>query len=137
MSNRNLGQTLSIYGVAPLTLQKVAIVAMLSFVFFLVMLVGFYVRQHLGYFLLSTGFLVVYVLTMVGWIAMRRQGLRIHENGLVHRKFEALWSEISSVEMLPKKGMRVSRADGACAIIVESFAHFDTIVATVRQKSGK
>lgn len=137
MSSRNLGKLESIHGVAPLTLQRVAIVAVLSFVFFLAMLVAFYVRQHLGYFLISTGFLVVYVLTMIGWIAMRRHEFRIHENGISHSKFESTWDEISSVEMVPKKGLRVTRSDGNSAIIVESFADFDSIVSAVRQRSGK
>lgn len=137
MVTRNLGKTVSVHGVAPATLQRVAVVAMLSFVFFLAMLVAFYIRQHLGYFLLSTGFLVVYILTMIGWIAMRRHELRIHENGIACRKFEASWSEIGEARLVPGKGLLVVRADGASTTVAESVDGFGKIAGTVSTRIGK
>ncbi|MET0753698.1 MAG: hypothetical protein ABWZ66_10015, partial [Pyrinomonadaceae bacterium] len=91
---QNLGKLESVHGIAPAYMMRALVVASLSFVFFLVMLVGFYIRQNIGYFLLSTAFLVVYVLTMFGWLAQRRKVLRIYENGFSYKKFAASWDEI-------------------------------------------
>lgn len=92
----NLGKLESTHGIAPVYAMRAIVVAALSFVFFLAMLAGFYIRQHIGYFLLSTAFLVVYVLTMLGWLAQRRNVLKIYEKGFSYKKFAASWDEIET-----------------------------------------
>lgn len=100
---QNLGKLESTHGIAPAYMMRALVVASLSFVFFLAMLVGFYIRQNIGYFLLSTAFLVVYVLTMFGWLAQRRKVLRIYENGFSYKKFAASWDEIDSINVKTAK----------------------------------
>jgi len=53
--------------------QRAAFIAVLSFLFFLAMMLAFYIRQSVLYFLLATGFLVVYFVTMVSFVRLRRK----------------------------------------------------------------
>jgi len=94
---KNLGRLVETHGTSPVYLQRAAIVTPLSFVFFLGMLVAYYVRQHIGYFALSTAFLVVYVLTLVSWATQKRNVVSIFENGIRYKKFSGCWEEIESV----------------------------------------
>jgi hypothetical protein len=112
--NLNLGKLESTHGIAPAYMMRAVVVASLSFVFFLLMLAGFYIRQNIGYFLLSTAFLVVYVLTMFGWLAQRRKVLRVYENGFSYKKFAASWDELDSVNV-----KMVSRPVGGAEINCE------------------
>lgn len=90
-----LGRLVSVHSTAPVFLQRAAIVAMVSFTFFLAMLLGFYVRHHFGYFLLATAFLVVYLFTMLGWWMQKRNILKIYENGISYKKFTIRWDEVA------------------------------------------
>lgn len=46
--------------------------AVLSFMFFVAMMFAFYIRQSALYFLLATAFLIVYLLTMISFVRLRR-----------------------------------------------------------------
>jgi hypothetical protein len=54
-------------------IQRAAFIAILSFLFFLAMMFAFYIRQSMLYFLLATGFLIVYLVTMVSFVRLRRK----------------------------------------------------------------
>ena len=92
----NLGKLVSIHGTSPVFLQRAAIIAVLSFFFFLAMLAAFYIRQQLGYFVISSAFLFVYIFTLVGWLRQKRNIIRIYENGLRYKNFLARWDEITA-----------------------------------------
>lgn len=122
MTAKGLGKLESVHGVAPAHLQRAAIVCLLSFVFFLAMMFGFYIRQNIGYFLLATAFLLVNVLTLIGWMFLRRNHLSIHENGLAWRRFRVRWDGIetvgrtagskrTSLEVVAKNGDRFTLPD--------------------------
>ena len=96
--NADLGRAVSKHPTAAVFVQRAAIVALISFVFFLLMLVGFSIRQHFGYFLLASAFLVVYLFTMFGWWVQKRSVLTIYENGLSYKKFRNRWSDITAAE---------------------------------------
>jgi len=96
--SNDLGRLISVHSTAPIFLQRAAIVAMVSFTFFLAMLIAFYVRHHFGYFLLSTAFLVVYLFTMIGWWIQKRNILKIYENGLSYKKFASTWEAVAAFE---------------------------------------
>ena len=96
MSN-NLGKLESVHTISPVYLQRAAIIAVLSFVFFMAMLIGFYSRRNIGYFMLSSAFLVVYLFTLVSWVMQRRNVVKIFENGIRYKKFESRWDEVDSV----------------------------------------
>ena len=61
--------------VPPAHLQRALFIAVLSFMFFLAMMFAFYLRQSMLYFLLATAFLIVYIVTMVSFVRMRK-GIR-------------------------------------------------------------
>lgn len=136
----NLGRLVSTHGVAPAYTQRAAIVAALSLVFFLAMMLTFYLRQKLGYFLLASGFLVIYLLTMFGWLMLRRGALRIYENGLVYRQFAARWSEIEAVA-IERRGRRVSceirKASGEKIVLADALENVERLALVIRTKAGK
>ena len=127
----NLGRLLSTHSTAPAYLQRAAIVAAVSFVFFLAMLVAFYVRQQIGYFLLSSGFLIVYIFTLIGWLMQKRNLVRVHENGLKYRKFSAAWHEITSVTA-NAYGLEIASGARGKARIPPSVNGFEQIVRAVK-----
>ena len=107
MTETNLGKVVGVYAIAPAYIQRAVVIAVLSFVFFLVTLGMFSVRQNFLYFFLSTAFLVTYLFTMFGWLMSRKNILKIYENGLTYRKFTARWDEIEMVET-NKNGAKIN-----------------------------
>ncbi|HEX8247573.1 MAG TPA: DUF6585 family protein [Pyrinomonadaceae bacterium] len=93
----DFGRLETVYGISPAFMQRAAFVAVLSFVFFVVMLVAFSIRQNIGYFLLATAFLLVQLLTLFGWLVQRRTEFKIYENGFSYKKQSCRWDEIESM----------------------------------------
>jgi type IV secretory pathway VirB6-like protein len=56
----------------PAQLQRAVFIAVLSFFFFMAMMLAFYIRQSILYFLLASAFLIVYIITMISFVRMRR-----------------------------------------------------------------
>ena len=127
-----LGKLISTHPITPASMQRAANVAVVSFLFFLVMLVVFYVRQQIGYFFLSTAFLVVYIFTLIGWVIQRRAAVRVYENGLKYRKFAAEWNEIESVNA-GKSGLRITAGRDRSVIIPPTISSYSSVVSTVKQ----
>ena len=96
---------------SPAFLQRAAIVAALSFLFFLVALIFYLVWQSFLYFVLASGFLIVQIFTMIGWWLQRRSSVRLYENGLTHRKDTVFWADITRVRLEPNSGLKVELAD--------------------------
>lgn len=105
---------------------------MVSFGFFLGTLVAFYIRQHVGYFFLSTAFLVVYIFTLVGWITQKRNVVSIYENGIRYRKFKAVWDEIVSVKA-DQAGLELNKIKREKVLIRPSMLGFEAIVSAVKR----
>ena len=109
----NLGRLIAVYSVAPQYIQRAVIIAVLSFLFFIAMMVGFYLRQSFGYFLLATAFLIVYLVMMFSLFTQRRTGVRVFENGLEYKKHLLVWSDFDTVEsdgavvFVTKDGQRI------------------------------
>lgn len=57
---------------SPAQLQRAVFIAVLSFLFFLAMMFAYYIRQSALYFLLATAFLIVYLITMISFVRLRR-----------------------------------------------------------------
>jgi hypothetical protein len=129
---KNLGRLISTHSTSPVYLQRAAIVAVVSFVFFLAMLVVLYIRQQLGYFLLSTGFLIVYVFTLIGWVMQKRNVVGVYENGLKYKKFQAAWDEIASVNA-NSDGLEIARNKREKIRIPPSVTGYERIVRAVKQ----
>lgn len=128
----NLGRLVSSHATSAAYLQRAAIVAVVSFFFFLAMLAAFYIRQQFGYFLLASGFLVVYVFTLIGWVMQKRSLVRIYEGGLKYKKFRAAWDEIQSVTA-NAQGLRLTKSNREKTLIPASVTGFEHIVYAVKR----
>lgn len=144
MPEPELGQLKGVFGVSPAVLQRAAAVAFLSFVFFLLMMFGFYLRQNIGYFLLATAFLVVNLFTLIGWFAIRKKTVRIYEHGIRFRDFAATWDEITAVESRSDAGkltsekasVAITRTDGKSVVLPNSIDRIEEIVAVIKRKTA-
>jgi hypothetical protein len=58
--------------VPPAQIQRAVFIAVLSFMFFLAMMFAFYIRQSMLYFLLATAFLLIYIVTMISFLKLRK-----------------------------------------------------------------
>jgi ABC-type bacteriocin/lantibiotic exporter with double-glycine peptidase domain len=135
--DQKLGKLVSIHGIAPAYLQRAVIIAVLSFIFFLTMLAVFSVRQNFVYFFLSTAFLIIYLLTMFSWLMMRKNILKIYENGLSYRKLTARWDEIEAIET-QKKGDKINceirKKKGEEIVLTESIYQVEQAIKMIEDK---
>ena len=137
MVEQNLGKLINVYGIAPAFLQRAVIIAALSFVFFLTTLVMFSLWRNFIYFFLSTAFLIVYLATMFGWLMMRKNLLKIYENGLTYRKFTARWNEIEALAA-DRKGEKfnceIRKTKGEKITLTESIYEVEKAVVLIESK---
>lgn len=127
---KDLGKLVAVHSTSPLFLQRATIVALASFVFFLVMLAAFYVRPQIGYFVLATAFLVVDLFTLIGIWMQKRNVVKLFEKGIAYKKFRAAWNEIESVKV-DKAGLQIAKS-GESTLIPASIDRFDSIVGAVK-----
>ena len=104
----SLGELQAVYGTSPVYLQRAAIVAVLSCVFFLGMRFVFSLTQKLVFFLLSTAFLVVELFTLFGWLAQRRNELKVYEKGFVYKKQNYLWEDLREISVKRDDQQKIS-----------------------------
>lgn len=98
-STTGMGRLVAVHVVSPAHIQRAVFIAILSFLFFLAMMLTFYLRQNILYFLLATAFMVVYLLTMFSLVVQRRSVLQIFENGIAYKKRTLSWSQIKDVSV--------------------------------------
>lgn len=121
---------MSVHGVAPVYLQRGIFIVILSFLFFLAMMFVYYIRQSMGYFLLASAFLVVYLVTLFSWVMQRRHVVKIHENGVSYKNRSALWSEIDNIDNSGTISVR-----GEKPIMVPKIMHdTERLISTLRQQ---
>lgn len=131
---RNLGKLLAFHGTSPAYLQRAAIVAVLSFLFFFATLIAFYVRQNLLYFLLAIGFLIVNIITMIGWWLQKRNKVEVFDHGMVYRKKRIRWNEIDSIDHVSDAGLRLVARDGRSIVIPRSVHNIDVLADHIRRE---
>ena len=137
MLKQDLGKLESVHVISPILLQRAAIVAAVSFVFFLVMIIAFYIRQNIGYFLLATAFLVVEIFTLIGWFIQRGTELKIYENGLTFKKQTCGWDEIESVSVATanqKVKCEIKKKDGEKIVLTELIEGIAEIIKIIETK---
>lgn len=131
VKDEDLGRLITVYGIAPAYVQRAAFLAVLSFLFFLAMMFAFYAIQSFLYFLLSTAFLIVYLITMISFIWQRRRSVEVFEHGLKFRKTNLLWNEILSVA----DNGEIARANGKNLIIPATITNFDNLIRLIKDRS--
>ena len=92
------GRIISTHPIAPMYVQRAVFIAVLSFLFFLGMMVAFYIRQSILYFLLATAFLIVYLVTMFSWFMQRKAVVYVYERGFGFKDRSLGWDEIDSID---------------------------------------
>lgn len=135
---RDLGRLIAAHPIAPAYLQRAAFMAVLSFVFFLSMMVGFYIRQSAGYFLLATAFLIVYLITMFSLFWQRKSVVKIYENGIEFKKFFAEWNEVEALDSKPDRRsvsrMELKRSDGVTVTLPDTVVDAEGMKANIRRR---
>ncbi len=135
----NLGKIITVFGIAPNFLQRVVIIAVMSFLFFLVTMVMFSMWKNFLYFFLSTAFLIVYLLTMLSWLMLRKNILKIYENGFTYRKFAARWNEIQGLTLTTngtKFNYEIEKAKGEKITLTESIHGIERALKIIEAKVG-
>lgn len=96
-TSKDLGRLISVHPVSPVYVQRAVFISVLSFLFFLAMMLAYYIRQSLGYFLLATAFLIVYLVMMFSWFSQRKAVVSVFENGIRYKDHSLSWDDIRSV----------------------------------------
>lgn len=145
--NPDLGKLISAHGISKLFTQRALIVAIVSFIFFILMLVAFSFRQNIGYFLLGTAFLIVEIFTLIGWFVMRKTAFLIYEKGFIYKDKPVMWEDVSETTIkmnprLPKKplGFSIITKSGRHIYLNDSIEGFEDIIniitTEIREKKG-
>ena len=129
-TEKDLGRLISIHPIAPAYLQRAVFIVVLSFMFFLGMMFAFYVRQSVGYFLLASAFLVLYLITMFSWMMQRRTVVKLHEYGFRYKDRTATWDEVENVD-----GTAISIHDAKPITIPNTIHDRAKIMETIRRNS--
>jgi hypothetical protein len=145
MSELQLGKLESVHGISPVFLQRAAVVAVLSFLFFILMLVAFSMRQNIGYFLLATAFLLVQLLTLFGWLKQRGAMLKVYERGFVYKKQTFRWDEIEAIdgktESRPGGGEKINfeirKTGGEKIVLTEAIHGVEKVIERINEHHGK
>jgi len=132
--DKNLGRIVAIHGVQAAYLQRAVFIVVLSFLFFLGTMVVFYLQQGFVYFLLSTAFLIIYVVTLFSWFMQRKNVVKIYENGIEYRKYSCLWSEIQSIAAGEKNTVEIRTKAGGRFAISSVITNLDQIISTIQTK---
>lgn len=140
MSELQLGKLESVHPTSPVYLQRAAVLAILSFVFFLAMIVAFTVWQNFMYFWMATAFLIVELFTLFGWFTQRKTEVGIYENGFKYKKQTWLWSDIKSISVTgesPKMKSEIVNQTGEKIVLTEMIARIDLIIKRIRTEIAK
>lgn len=127
---KDLGKLVSVHHISPASLQKAFFTAILSLIFFVATTAIFYFRQNILYFLMATGFLVVYLILMGSLIFQRRTTFSIYENGFIFKKIRANWDDINS---LSPSGV-ITLKDRRVINLPNNLSEFDNIYEYIDKK---
>jgi hypothetical protein len=130
----SLGRLIAVHAVSPGHQQRAAVVAGLSFLFFLAMMFLVYFRGHFGYFLLSTAFLVVFIFTAIGWWMQRRNAVEVFERGLEFRRLIATWDVITRVDRTADGALKLTITGKSPATIPKTLDALDRLEAHIRDR---
>src|SRR5262245_24414790 len=101
----HLGKIQSIHGLSAIYSQRAVIVAGFALIFFTAMLVALATHGWIGFALLAVGFLVVEILTLIGWIAHRGAEFTVYENGFTYKDHYCRWEDVVSIYSTAESGL--------------------------------
>ena len=141
----DLGKLESEHGISPAYLQRAAIIAGLSLIFFLTTLFGFYIERKFGYFLISTAFLIVYIFMMLGILSQRRNTLKVYEEGFSYKNFVSRWDELELIDLkmesrfagIPKINCKIGKINGEKTVLTESIEDIEKVIGRIIEEREK
>ena len=131
--SRPLGKLVAVHPLAPAHIQRAAFIAVLAFLFFLGMMLMFYMRESLLYFLLASAFLVVYIITMLSWVIQRKNVVQVFEGGFSYKSKQASWDQVSLVA----SDGTVSLNDETKIVISPAIRDFGAVLDSIRRHSAR
>jgi hypothetical protein len=140
MSEVQLGKLESVHPTAPVYLQRAAILAILSFVFFLAMLIAFTVWQNFMYFWMATAFLIVELFTLFGWFTQRKNVFSIYTKGFTYKKQTWFWNEIESFQIIgdgQKRQGEIKKNSGEKIVLTETIAGVESIFKRIEAETNR
>lgn len=134
MPEPKLGKLIAVHSTSPAFLQRAAIVAALSFLFFLVALIFYLVWQSFLYFMLATGFLIVMLFTMIGWWMQKRNAVSIYSNGFVYRSRSIMWDEIAGAQIKDDSSLGIELSSDEVVSLPPSIQGLDRLRNYIRER---
>ena len=134
-TEKDLGKLVATHPTAPAFIQRAAIIAILSFVFFLSMLVAFLVRQQVGYLVIAASFFVVNIFTLIGFLVQRQNAVKVYENGFSYKKLSATWIDLVSIDD-DDTGISIVKSDGSVIKIPRSIDDLGRLNTHFRDRTG-
>ena len=95
----NLGKLIGTYATAPAFIQRAAVIAIVSFLFFLAMLLAFSAREQILYLVLAAAFLVVNIFTLIGFYMQKRNTVKVFEKGIEYGKHRVEWADLVAADI--------------------------------------
>ena len=132
MPEHKLGKLIAVHSTSPAFLQRAAIVAALSFLFFLLALIFYLVWQSFLYFMLATGFLIVQLFTMIGWWMQKRNAVSIYSNAILYRRRSVTWSEITAVGVKDDLSLLIELSSGDSITLPSSIQGIDRVQSFIQ-----
>lgn len=127
---KDLGNIINVYAIAPAFVQRAVFIAVLAFMFFLAMMLAFYLRQNIVYFLLASAFLILYIVMMFAWVTQQKNIVEIYDGGLSYKKNVLTWDEIKAID---DEGI-LSLNIGKPIVLPRSVDKFEMMISNIRQR---
>ena len=129
-----LGRLVNTYLTAPAFIQRAAIIAIVSFLFFLAMLIAFTARGQMIYLVLAGAFLVVNIFTLIGFVMQRRNEVKVFENGIIYRGNQVEWGDLVSAEIDPTGQLNLKTRQQSTIVIPKTIANLGKLDEYIRHQ---
>ena len=129
-----LGKLVSTYPTAPAFVQRAAIVAIVSFLFFLAMLLAFSFRGQIFYLVLAAAFFVVNIFTLIGFVMQRRNVVNVSERGLVYKNSRIEWDDLVSAELDTAGQLNLQTKQSSTIVIPKTISNIGKLDEYIRHQ---
>lgn len=129
-----LGKLVNTYPTAPAFVQRAAVVAIVSFLFFLAMLIAFGLRSQMLYLVLAAAFFVVNIFTLIGFVMQRRNVVTVSQRGLTYKNSRVEWADLVSVEIDPSGQLNLQTRQPSTIVIPKTIANIGKLDEYIRHQ---
>ena len=129
-----LGRVINTYLTAPAFIQRAAIIAIVSFLFFLALLAIFTARGQIIYLVLAAAFFVVNIFTLIGFVMQRRNEVRVFENGISYRGSQVEWDDLVSTDLDPSGQLNLRTRQQSTIVIPKTIGNIGKLDEYIRHQ---